>query len=213
MKKIKTRDALCDIIDAEYVWRYREIIILKDILYKNKMKPKVESSLARALVILSYSHWEGFVKYAASYFFSYLSFIALSRDQMAPEMLASCIQHLCDNRKAADAINEILRCLNNPKYKFNYVESILTSAESNLNYDVLLKISTNMGLDISSLDTKRARLDMVVLGRRNDMAHGEKTNVDYDYGIEVSNAVIEFMQDYKTLLLNMISEERYKVRV
>lgn len=88
---------------------------------------------------------------------------------------------------------------------------MLTNAESNLSSKVLKKISLNIGLDISSLDIKMTALDAKVLKRRNDMAHGDRDNVDVAYGIEVATQVIELMRDFKGLLQDMIAKQGYRV--
>lgn len=210
MSKIKSMDDLLDRIDDEYTWRFQEIDRIKSLLQQKKGKPKYEQPLSKALVALSYSHWEGFVKYSAEYFFEYIRFLGLPRKELSDKFLASCILHLSDGKKCANATSDVLECLQNENYKFNFNDTVLTSAESNLNYEVLTKICSNLAVDISSLDTKKASLDSIVLERRNDVAHGDKVFADYDYGIEVCNHVIDFMQAFKTLLQNHISTKAYR---
>lgn len=203
-------DDLLDKIDEEYTWRFQEIDRMKSLLQQKQGKSKYEQPLSKALVALSYSHWEGFVKYSAEYFFEYMRFLGLPKKELSDEFLASCIQHLSDGKKCANATNDILECLRNENYKFSFNDTILTSAESNLNYEVLTKIASNIAVDITLLETKKASLDSVVLVRRNDVAHGDKVFADYGYGIEVCNHVIDFMQTFKTLLQNYISTRAYR---
>ena len=210
MSKIKTLQDLQDSIDKEYTWRFREICLLKDQLKEHKSSDKYVWPLSRSLVMLSYCHWEGFVKYSAINFFSYIRFISLTQSQLSPKFLASSIRHLCDGKKMSVAVEEILKCISNPSYKFSYDDKVLTSAESNLNYDVLTKIAVNIGVDISPLSIKQQMLDAVVLARRNDCAHGESVYTTYDYGIEVADIVIELMKLFKNQLQNMIALEEFK---
>lgn len=158
---------------------------------------------------MSYSHWEGFVKYVTTYFFNYITFLSLSRKELSDNFLASCIQHLSDGRKSANATEEIIKCIKDENYKFDYNITVLTSAESNLKYEVLTKIASNLAIDISELDTKKALLDNIVLERRNNVAHGENIFADYSYGIEVAEYVMDFMQTFKTILQNNIATRGY----
>lgn len=210
MSKVRSMDELLDKIDDEYSWRFYEIDLIKSLLQQKQGNTKYEQPLSKVLVVLSYSHWEGFVKYAAGYFFEYMRFLGLSKKQLSDEFLASCIQHLSDGKKCADATCEIVKCIKNEEYRFEYNDSVLTSAESNLNYEVLLKIASNLAIDISPLDTKKASLDSVVLERRNNVAHGDKIHADYSYGMEVAGHVIDFMQTFKTILQNSIATKAYR---
>lgn len=210
MNKIKSEEDLYDEIDKEYTWRLYEIDTLKGLLQKERNKPKKVAPLAKALIVLSYSHWEGFVKYSTEYFFMYMQHLNLNRKNMSSEFLASCIQHLNDNKKAADATADILRCLTDENFTFQYNLSVLSSAESNLQFDVLRKIASNIALDISSLETKKALLDEIVLRRRNDVAHGDHVFADYSYGVDVCTHVLSLMKEYKDLLQNHISIHGYK---
>lgn len=210
MSKIKSEEKLYDAIDKEYTWRLHEIDVLKGLLQKESGKPKMVAPLSKALIVLSYSHWEGFVKYSTEYFFEYMQHLNLKRKDMSGGFLASCIQHLNDNKKAADATADILNCLNDENFTFQYNFNVLTSAESNLQFDVLRKIAANIALDISSLETKKASLDEIVLGRRNDVAHGDRVYADKSYGVEVCSHVLSLMKEYKDLLQNHISMHGYK---
>ena len=210
MGKIKSMDNLLDKIDEEYTWRFQEIDRIKSLLQQKQGKPKYEQPLSKALVVLAYSHWEGFVKASAVYFFEYIRFLGLPRKELSDRFLASCIQHLSDGKKCANAINDIILFLQDDNYKFQYCDNVLTSAESNLNYEVLTKIASNLAIDISSLETKKVSLDSIVLERRNNVAHGDKVYADIDYGVEVSTHVLDFMQSFKTILQNYISTKSYR---
>lgn len=209
MSKIKSKDDLLDAIDKEYTWRFREIDLLKGLLQRKSGNSKYEEPLAKALVALAYSHWEGFVKYSSDYFFDYIRFKGFKKSELSEEFIASCIQHLSDNKKCADATSDIIQCLKDANYRFSFDNTILTSAESNLKFEVLRKIASNLAVNMASMNSIQLSLDTIVLKRRNDVAHGDKVHVTDVYGIEVADHVISFMQQFKTLLQNHIASEGY----
>lgn len=210
MKKIRSKQELLDSIDDEYTWRFKEITDMRLLLKSQKPTSKLIPPFSRSLVVLSYSHWEGFVKYSSEYFWGYMTFIGLNRSQISDKLYASCLQHLSDGSKASDGIDKIFQAITDASYKFSYNLTVLTSAESNLNFEVLRKVSTNMGIDISTLLPKKNLLDNVVLSRRNDVAHGDIVHADVAYGVEVADFIIDLMKDFKNLIQNMISQEEYK---
>ena len=86
----------------------------------------------------------------------------------------------------------------------------MTDPKSNLNFAVLEIISTNIGIDISSLSLKNKMIDEIMLGRRNKMAHGEKDSLDKDYGIQVADISLSMMLEFKNLLQNMVATDSFK---
>lgn len=210
MSKIKSTDRLYDMIDKEYTWRLHEIDLIKGLLKQKSGNPKFVAPLAKALVVLSYSHWEGFVKCSTEYFFEYMIFLNLKKQEMNPKFVASCLQHLNDSRNSADTISMVYNCLVDDDFTFDYNPTALSSAESNLNYDVLRKISANLAIDISSLEPKKASLDQIVLTRRNNVAHGDNVYADEQYGIEVCGHVLDLMRCFKDILQNYISVKGYR---
>lgn len=209
--KIRSKDKLLDIIDEEYTWRFHEIANIKTEVKSMNPSNKKLAPMVRSLVMLSYSHWEGFVKYSTRYFFDYLSFLALDLSQTNPALVASSLSYDIANRGKVDSIQLIQKVLTDKSFKPVYHGEIMTDPNSNLNFKILEIIATNIGISISSLTIKKTKLDEIILGRRNKMAHGENDSIDKNYGVEVADASLELMNDFKTLLQNMIATEGYRV--
>lgn len=74
MNKIKTAEALADFLNERLVARKLEIIYLKNCLDdKAKKHSKETLVLSKALIVISYSHWEGYVKEAVKAYLNYLN--------------------------------------------------------------------------------------------------------------------------------------------
>ncbi len=175
-----------------------------------KESNKALPPMVRSLVMLSYAHWEGFVKYSSRYFFDYMNHLALNKSQTNLALVASSLRYSLVNKGKVDTNRLINKVLFEDHYKPRYNVDEMSDADSNLNFEILEIISSNLGVDISSLSMKKNLLDEIVLGRRNKMAHGEFDNLDKTYGLEVADAVLDFMYQFKTILENMIAQEGFR---
>lgn len=208
--KNRSKDELTDNIDQEFTWRFHEIASMKTTVKSMKDDNKALSPMVRCLVMLSYAHWEGFVKYSSRYFFDYMNYLGLNKSQTNLALVASSLRYSFVNRRKRDINDLIYQALNDDHYKPRYNSDVMADADSNLNYEILEIISSNLGVDITSLSLKQNLLDEIVLGRRNKMAHGEFDKLDKTYGLEVADAVLYFMQQFKTIMENMIVQEEFR---
>lgn len=93
MSKIRSERDLQDSIDDEYAWRFYEITSLKSILLNNPVS-RFTPALVRSLVVVSYAHWEGFVKDSTLFFLEYVKFLGLNKNQLSHHFLAASLYHL-----------------------------------------------------------------------------------------------------------------------
>lgn len=208
--KNRSKEELTDNIDNEYTWRFHEVASMKTNVQSMKESNKALSPMVRSLVMLSYAHWEGFVKYSSRYFFDYMNHLGLNKSQTNLALVASSLRYSIVNKGKVDTNRLIYKVLIEDQYKPRYNVDEMSDADSNLNFEILEIISSNIGVDISSLSMKKNLLDEIVLGRRNKMAHGEFDNLDKKYGLEVADAVLDFMYQFKTILENMIAQEEFR---
>lgn len=208
--KIRCKNELQDCIDNEYTWRFHEIVSMKTEIQSMKSSNKRLSPMIRSLVMLSYSHWEGFVKYVTRYFLDYLSYLGLDQSQTHPALVASSLYYTLNKKGKVEFNRLIYDILANKHCKLCYHSEAMTDPKSNLNFAVFEIISTNIGIDISSLSLKNKMIDEIMLGRRNKMAHGEKDSLDKDYGIQVADISLSMMLEFKNLLQNMVATDSFK---
>lgn len=209
MKKIKSEEMLFQEIDDEMSWRRMEIHYLKSLL-KQKRNSKEKDALEKSVILVSYSHWEGFVKSISMYYLSYITFLALPKNKMSTNLIASCLIRVGENQNMATKIKELHKVLTDDNYKLAFNIDRLVDAESNLNSIVLDKILVNIGASTSAFDTKAIFIDYVLLKNRNEFAHGDRERVDFDTAIDIADKVLELMALYKTEIENMISLKAYK---
>ena len=210
MKKIKSEEALFQEIDSEMSWRRIEIHHLKSLL-KIKKNSKEKDVLAKSVILISYSHWEGFVKSISMYYLSYIAFLALPKDKMSTNLIASCLIRIGENQNMATKIKELHKALTDNTYKLAFNIDKLVDAESNLNSVVLDKILVNIGASTSTFETKSIFIDSILLKNRNDFAHGDRARADFDTAIDIADTVLTLMELYKTEIENMIALKSYRI--
>lgn len=208
--KIKCKSDLHDGIVSEYTWRFHEIVCMKTEIQSMKESNKRLLPMVRSLVMLSYSHWEGFVKYSTKYFLMYLSSLGLDLSQTHPALVASSLNYMLRNKGRTESNRLILEILTNNHYKPHYQSDDMADTKSNLNFEVFEIICNNIGIDISHLSLKKQLIDEKMLSRRNKMAHGENDSLDKIYGIEVADIAIEMMHEFKRLLDNIVATDGFR---
>ncbi|WP_294742562.1 MAE_28990/MAE_18760 family HEPN-like nuclease [uncultured Prevotella sp.] len=195
-------------VDNDIAQRKKELINLKGLLLNAKAKN--ELLLAKCLVVMSYSHWEGFVKNATRIYMKYVQFQGLNANQYSQE-LRSALTYRQIMKNSDSVVNKILLtedCLYNNKVLTVDVDD-LCDTESNLNFDVLKKILYNVGLRSNVFDTKEIYINEKIVGDRNKFAHGEIRLYDTDDAIDIADTVINLMDTYRTEILNASAQNSF----
>jgi len=186
-------------------WRIREISDLKSAIKRGDAG--LRRVLLRALVTLSYAHWEGCVRFAAK---KYLEHVALRRIQygeLDPQFFRNYflprLAALSSSRASvADRCAIVDDILNSSTARFSRVNDDLVNTKANLNFDVFADICIVCGVAPEAFADKATFIDVVLLKRRNAIAHGEDTFVAVDdldeirtFGDTLENHVV--LQTYK----------------
>lgn len=195
-------------------WRLREISDLKSAILK--ADDNLRRVLLRALTTVCYAHWEGYVRFAAQ---KYLEHIALRkfryghldrqflRNYFLPRLAAlsntrTSIQERCT------LVDEIL---NSSDRRFSRVNEDLISTKANLNFDVLTDICLVCSVPMQSFADKATFIDVVLLRRRNAIAHGEDAFVAVEDLDVLTNETVAIMRAFGDALENHVYLRDYKI--
>ena len=212
--KIRTKTELLDRIDEDSAWRKHEIINLQGTVLSNTNIKKVMPIL-KSLVLVSYSHWEGFVKAASSFYLSFLQVQSFPSNQLSVRLLSS-LYFWNDKKmpkKAQDSISRYEDLIKGNQREFSFYMDDMCSTESNLNYDVLSKIMFSIGLDSISFLQEKPFINEWLLKFRNKFAHGDYSydcEMNINEAIDISKRVLVIMTLFKTELENAIVTESYR---
>lgn len=201
-------------ITADRNWRIREISDLKSAIKRGD--DNMRKVLLRALVAICYAHWEGYVKFSAR---KYMEHIALRkfpystldrqflRNYFLPRLAALSISKISVTERCA-LLDDVLDC---SERRFSHVNDDLVNTKANLNFDVFTDICQVCGLSVDLLRDSATFIDIILLKRRNSIAHGEDTMIAFDDLDEITEKTIGLMRTFGNELENRVVLQTYKV--
>lgn len=172
---------LQDKIDEELQWRKKEIERLWQSIefFEDEDLGKTHDAITKSLILLIYSHWEGFIKRSAKIYIKYISSLNIKLDEMSENFQAIMCKKELDklfmnsspqrSRLKVEAVTQFMSAyskLFDNKFFIN-VEldkdktRTIIDTEDNLNADVFIKICTDLGFSIYSEYYKEVDLNLI----------------------------------------------------
>lgn len=214
MSKPYTESEFSAQITADRNWRIREISDLK--LAIRRADDNLRKVLLRALVAICYAHWEGYVKFSARKYFEHIAlrrfpYDALDRqflrNYFLPRLAALSTSKTSVTERCA-LVDEVLDC---SERRFSQVNDDLINTKANLNFDVFSDICQVCGLSVALFEDSATFIDIILLKRRNAIAHGEDTMIALDDLDDIAENTIGIMRSFGNELENRIVLQTYKV--
>ncbi len=171
------------------------------------------NAVLRSGVTLLYSHWEGYIKTAAT---SYLEFVAkqnLIYDELAINFVAVAMKFKLNEASETNKATVFTEVANfmftqtNQKISIPY-ENVISTA-SNLSSSILREIVCLSGLDYSFYETKEVIINEQLLKRRNGIAHGEYLSLDREEYLQLHDEILAMMEYFGTQVENNASQKLY----
>ena len=204
--KIRTLTELLDKLDEIWTWRKKELIDYKSLCKKNK-DTLLLNPITRAGIALTYAHWEGFIKESSECYLSYLSSLRLKHNDLSLNLIALAFFNKIKNAKDFEKCYEVVHFLKDSESRCQLPKSIET--DSNLNSVVLKKITQMLGLNYTEYETRANFIDINLLAKRNEIAHGEYRKVDFTDFNEAFEFVLKYCEIYKTEIENAATLKKY----
>jgi hypothetical protein len=212
MSKPYTEEDLSSIFDADLIWRRKELSDIKAAI-KAADSPSM-APLLRAIIAMSYAHWEGYIRTCANRYFEHLTlrkkpFAEFERQIYVNSFLVR-LDTLRGNRgslkERCRLVNDIL---DGASGRFSYLNPQLVDTRSNLNTDVINDICTICGVSSTHFEQNRTFLDVQLLKRRNAIAHGQQEFIQMDEVDELVAKTLALMAAFRTLLENKVYTKAY----
>ncbi|MBR2037165.1 MAG: hypothetical protein IKA09_05490 [Lachnospiraceae bacterium] len=200
-------------MESELLWRQEEINFFKNQL-NNFIADEDKNRYRKALVLILYSHLEGFMKVSLLTYVQYLNSLGLKNNQVKSELKASSINiafqnyenkeiHMREikdkNKKIDSELNKFYRRVQlileiDPLNESNLnIDDTVINTESNLWYEVLQKNLYRIGLPIDLFNEMKKNINALV-HRRNGIAHGDKDSGvkenEFDIWLKNTNIVL-----------------------
>lgn len=196
-------------------WRIKEISDLKSAIRRSDAG--LQRVLLRSLVAICYAHWEGYVRFAAKKYLEYIARRRLLyrdldrqffRNHFLPRLgaLATSKANITDRCALIDEI------LDPADRRFSQVNDDLINTKANLNSEVFADICRVCGVSAETFGEKSTFIDVVLLKRRNSIAHGEDTMIALSDLNVLSEETIELMRLFGDALENYVVLQTYKAQ-
>lgn len=213
MSKPYSEAELSNQLDADFVWRIREFSDLKDAVRRSEFTAR--PVLLRALVSMLYAHWEGYIKFCAEKYFSYITlrrhrFHELE-DQIYVNYFLTRIDAMPLQRvNLRDRCRLVADIMGSRDNRFSRVNPSLIDTGSNLNSRVLQEICTVCAIDFDLFETETDFIDRILVKRRNEIAHGESTFIEVTEMDDLVSVAVGLMRSFRNALENKIYSRSYR---
>ena len=211
MSKIRTISQLQEALDAEIVWRIKEISAFRIAAKANGVNQK---TFVRAGVALMYAHWEGFIKTASKNYLSYVCNQGHSYRDLktcfAVFGLKLSLALLTDSRKSKPSIEAFEFVLGEMDKTARMSMASAIDTESNLTSKIFANIAASIDISTTRYETKFNMIDESLVRRRNKVAHGEYLDLGLAEFLTLAENIVQVMRDYKTDLENAATLKAYK---
>ena len=212
MTKARTEGDLSAQLDSDLTTRLRELSDLKRAIVD--AEPSSRTVLLKALVALSYAHWEGYVKYAAMKYFEYISirrlpYTALHKQFYANSFLVRIATFVSNKPNIKTRIDFVEEVLSASEQRFSHINPDLINTGFNLKFETLKDICLVCGIDMRHFAAHETFIDVILLKRRNSIAHGDEAVVGFQEIDELVGNTIGLMRIFKNELENKIYTKAY----
>lgn len=212
MSKPYTKEDLSYIFDVDLTWRRKELSDLKSAISAADSYSK--TALLKAAVAMSYSHWEGYVRTCANRYFEHLALRKKPYSDFERQIYVNSILVRLDSlhhgrvgiSERCKLVNEII---DGSGSRFAYINPSLIDTKSNLNSDVIGDICIICGIDPSYFIENRTFIDIILLKRRNAIAHGQHENISPGEIDDFVARVLSLMENFRGQLENKVYTKSY----
>ncbi|WP_110598517.1 MAE_28990/MAE_18760 family HEPN-like nuclease [Salinicola lusitanus] len=200
-------------IDAARLRRVKELSEVK-----TKMAQASEYSIygvhSKALIVLTYSHWEGFYNECARFYISFLKSSSVKVSEVSWGMLLGVLtpslQSLRDRNYSIEAGGRFVDGLKSAiESGFDCFDESVVLSRSNLNFQKLRQNYDLLGFDLSPFQRFRIRIDKELVGWRHSIAHGDDPDL---HTLDLENH-IKLTQELLFLISNSFQENIYSLTI
>ena len=104
----------------------------------------------------------------------------------------------------------VMDIINSGEQRFSGINEKLVDTRSNLNFSTLSDICRVCGVEVSKFEESAFFIDVVIVKRRNAIAHGEDALVDIAEIDEIAEKTIGLMRLFGTEIENQVALRDYR---
>ena len=223
-----TADEFRASLETDLAWRQEEIAFFKNQL--NYVPEIHKNRYRKSLVLILYSHLEGYIKLGLQTYVQYINSLGLARDMVTIGLKAASMNkefNAYDNldrkcivfRRELPEDTGLHKFFRRVDFVSKYEEFMernleiddgIVNTESNLWYLVLQKNLYKLGLPVDMFEMYKSDIDALV-NRRNSIAHGSfRSGITGEEFQRWEVSVIDVLSGIARLLYDFALHERYK---
>jgi hypothetical protein len=161
-----------------------------------------------------YAHWEGHVRFCANKYFEHLTLKKLRFEELEVQLYVNRFLIRLDPARSnrgsfkirSDLVTEIL---SSSRDRFSRINPSLVDTGSNLSTEVMKDLCLVCAVDSSFFEENRYFIDVILLRRRNSIAHGEEVFIEESEVDDLVATGIGLMRAFKDLLQNKVYTKAY----
>lgn len=229
MKKFLTADEFRAALEAELAWRQEELAFFKNQL--NEISEEEKNKYRKSLVLILYSHMEGYIKICLQTYIQYINSQELIRKDVKTGLIVASMHKEFIAYENLERKSELFRKelpddtrLHRLYRRVDFMEKVddfkeqklniedqIIDTESNLWYIVLQKNLYKVGLPIDLFDGYQSAIDALV-NRRNSIAHGNfRSGVTAEEFSNWETKVSDVLSGVTRLLYDYANNKKYLV--
>ena len=213
MSKPYTEDDFSTQITEDRSWRLKEISDLKTAV--DRADENLGRVLMRSLVAVCYAHWEGYVRFSARKYLEHIALRKFKYNELDRQFLRNYfmprLAALSTSKKSlaerCELVDEILSA---SELRFSKANENLVETKANLKFDVFIDICLVCSVQASMFADKEDFIDLFLLKRRNEIAHGEDTFIAIEDLDELTNETVALMRTFGDALENHVHLKDYR---
>lgn len=212
MSKPYTEHDLSRIFNTDLTWRRKELSDLKSAITAADSYSR--AALLKAIVAMSYAHWEGYVRVCANRYFEHLALRKKPYTDFERQIYVNSILVKLDALHhgrvgIADRCKLVNEILDGTRVRFAYINPSLIDTKSNLSSDVIGDICRICGVESSFFLDEKTFIDVILLKRRNAIAHGQHEEISAGEVDEFVAKTLALMEHFSGLLENKVYTKSY----
>ena len=205
------------LLQDDLSWRKKEI---SDLLLMAQNSPQPEI-LLKSLILVLYSHWEGYIKKSAKLYLKYVSEKNKKIKDLTLNYKAIHLKNLSkacmENQNSTSIVKEMeliekYTSVDNIKFRIsinpdNDMEECIVDTKHNLNPKVLKNIFKLIGFYYwEPIESREQYLDANLLNNRNAIGHGSKIPGDSHQEFELNLFELKKLKEIIVLILDLFKE-------
>ncbi|MGW4478330.1 MAE_28990/MAE_18760 family HEPN-like nuclease [Rhodococcus triatomae] len=207
-------EAFAGSIHRSLAIRKRELTDIRLEIHQSDPNSTQLAWMTRAAVVLSYAHWEGFVKESGSKYIRLIGSQNIRTDRLHISLQAACLSTHFKRAQGSEKVRYLASVLSDIDSRrcstFSVSPEKVIDTESNLSSTTFKDLVAGLGLEYHDIyDTRQVFIDKTLLFGRNKVAHGELSSYTEAEATERIDGVLILLDTFADQLIDAVRDDKF----